>query len=51
MFRTDKREVNVDTEKDTEIHEPKWRRNAVVVSVKIWRAAEESVWIYEHQTS
>ena len=51
MFRTDKREVNVDTEKDTEIHKQKRRRNAVVLSFKIWRAAEGSIWIYAHQTS
>ena len=51
MFRAEKHEVNEDAKKDTEIHEKKWRRNAVVVSVKIWRATEESVWIYEHQTS
>ena len=51
MFRVEKRGVNEDTEKDTEIHEQKRRRNAVVVSVKIWRAAEGSVWIYAHQTS
>ena len=51
MFRAEKHEVNEDAEKDTEIHEKKRRRDAVVVSVKKWRAAEGSIWIYAHQTS